>query len=60
MHIAVWLAAYAVKMPPALVAEIKAAKIKIGVNHLTVAKKKGLTVAGNALIFPVKIRCWIN
>jgi hypothetical protein len=56
-HIAVWLAAYAVKMPPALVVEVKAAKIKTGANHLTVVKKKGLTDAGSAPISRVKIRC---
>jgi hypothetical protein len=44
-------------MPPALVAEIKAAKIKIGANHLIVVKKKGLTAAGSAPISRVKIRC---
>jgi hypothetical protein len=44
-------------MPPVLVAEMKAAKIKTGANHLTVVKKKDLTDAGSAPISRVKIRC---
>jgi hypothetical protein len=55
--IADWPVVYVVKMNNVRAAEMKAARIKNGANHITAVKQRKSKAAGSVRIFPARMKC---